>query len=110
MPTSFAASTLPCPAMIPLVPSINIGLINPNSLMLAWICLICFAVCVLGFRARGFSCAGSLYVIFKEATDLFQSQRRANDRSLYAVQIGVNSGGWMVWESRHTEGRLCIFT
>ena len=96
MPTSFAASTLPCPAMIPLVPSIKTGLINPNSLMLAWICLICFAVCVRGLRARGFSCAGSLYVIFKEATDLFQSQRKATDRLLYAVQISVNSGGWMV--------------
>src|SRR5258705_8616241 len=26
------------------VGSVNIGLINPNSLMLAWICLICLAV------------------------------------------------------------------
>ena len=62
MPMSFAASALPCPAIIPSSPSIRIGLINPNSLMLAAICLICLAVCVRGLRARSFSWWGSLYV------------------------------------------------
>jgi hypothetical protein len=40
MPSSFAASTLPWPAMMPLELSIKTGLIKPNSLILAAICLI----------------------------------------------------------------------
>jgi hypothetical protein len=49
------------------VGTINEDLINPNSLMLAAICMICLAVCVRGFRARGFSWLGSLYVTFNAA-------------------------------------------
>ncbi len=40
MPSSFAASTLPWPAMMPPEPSIKTGLIKPNSSILAAICLI----------------------------------------------------------------------
>jgi len=36
------------------------------------LCLICFVVCVRGFSARGLSSAGSLYLIFKEATTKFR--------------------------------------
>ncbi len=55
MPSSFAASTLPWPAMMPPEPSIKTGLMKPNSLILAAICLTCFGVWVRGLRSRRLS-------------------------------------------------------
>ena len=46
-----AASRRPCPAMMPALVSTRIGLLNPNSAMLAAICATCASECVLGFRA-----------------------------------------------------------
>ena len=51
MPNCRAARSLPWPAMTPLFPSTRIGFVNPNSRMLAAICAICLAVCVLAFLA-----------------------------------------------------------
>jgi hypothetical protein len=89
MPMSFAASTLPCPAIIPSAPSMRTGLINPNSLMLTAICLICLAVCVRGFRARGFSWWGFLYLIFNEGmARLLQDRRQRSTPSLFKAGNG----------------------
>jgi len=41
IPSSLAASTLPCPAMISSSSLIRTGLVNPNFWMLSAICRIC---------------------------------------------------------------------
>src|SRR5580704_1813530 len=50
-----AARRRPWPAMIPALVSTRIGLLKPNSSMLAAICATCVSECVLGFRAQGVS-------------------------------------------------------
>ena len=50
-PSFLAASTRPCPAMIPSSPSTSTGLVQPNSLMLAAICATCASEWVRGLRA-----------------------------------------------------------
>ena len=47
--------TRPCPAMMPLSPSTNTGLVQPNSRMLAAICATWASECVRGLRAYGIS-------------------------------------------------------
>src|SRR5215217_5527899 len=98
MPMSFAASTLPCPAIIPSAPSMRTGLINPNSLMLTAICLICMAVCVRGFRARGFSWWGFLYLIFNAAmARLLQDRRQRLTPSLSTPATAAAQRDRLVW-------------
>jgi hypothetical protein len=46
-----AASSLPCPAMIPLSPSTRIGLVKPNSRMDAAISATCSSLWVRAFLA-----------------------------------------------------------
>lgn len=52
-PSSLAAASLPWPAIRPFSPSSRIGLVNPNSLMLAAICATCSFECARGFLAYG---------------------------------------------------------
>src|SRR6266568_6240951 len=61
-PTSLAASTRPCPAMMLFSLSIRTGWVNPNSLMLAAIWRICRLECVRAFRAYGRSASTGKYV------------------------------------------------
>jgi hypothetical protein len=49
--------------------SSNTGLMNPNSVMLAAICLICRGVCVRGFLGLELSLRGSLYLIASDFTE-----------------------------------------
>ncbi len=60
MPSSFAASTLPWPAMMPLEAVDQDRIYKAEFLILAAICLIWFAVWVRGLRSRRLSWAGSL--------------------------------------------------
>ena len=50
-PSLRAAASLPCPAMMTASLSTKIGLVKPNSTMLAAIWAICASECVRGFRA-----------------------------------------------------------
>ena len=50
-PPVVAAITRPCPAISPLSPSMRIGFVQPNSLMLAAICAIWASECVREFEA-----------------------------------------------------------
>ena len=52
-PSSFAASNRPWPAMRPFLPSSRIGLVNPNSWMLAAVWATCSSEWVREFRAYG---------------------------------------------------------
>jgi hypothetical protein len=52
-PNFRAARRRPWPAMIPALVSTRIGLLNPNSAMLAAIWAICASECVRGFFAQG---------------------------------------------------------
>src|SRR5262249_3184074 len=67
MPMSFAASALPCPAIIPSASSMRIGLINPNSLMLAAICLILLGSVRARIPCPRLQLVGSLYVTLNAA-------------------------------------------
>lgn len=52
---NFAAATRPCPAMIRSSSSIRIGLLKPNRLIEAAICLICLREWVRALRSEGLS-------------------------------------------------------
>ena len=54
-PSLRAASTRPCPAMMPLAPSTSTGFVQPNSRMLAAICATWASEWVRGLRAYGIS-------------------------------------------------------
>jgi len=54
-PISFAAMTRPWPAIIPPLESIKMGLVKPNSVMLATICVTWAGECVRAFFAYGIS-------------------------------------------------------
>src|SRR5437764_199331 len=53
MPRSLAASRRPWPAMISSLPSINSGLLKPNSSIEEAICWICLRECTLALVCRG---------------------------------------------------------
>ena len=54
-PSFLAASTRPCPAMMPFAPSTSTGFVQPNSRMLAAICATWASEWVRGLRAYGIS-------------------------------------------------------
>ena len=53
MPSNFAASSRPCPAITLPFSSTKIGLVKPNARMLSAICRICRLLWVRGLRASG---------------------------------------------------------
>lgn len=55
IPSFRAASTRPCPAMMPFSPSTSTGFVQPNSRMLAAIWATCSSLWVRAFRAYGIS-------------------------------------------------------